>query len=172
MYFLCLATVIFKSCLFKMKFQTQEKELEGATSELACALTVYKPCALPRNALLCSRLCTTWTIHVFGHLSAQEVHNVLALVKLTRAWAPLGHSVPKDLKYTSGAQPFAQKCISRNYAGFVNCESTRISKLRNPVLFTGNVTLVCTGVNVTRTFTYIGVVTRELRMGFVDLKNC
>ena len=64
-----------------------------------CAHTVNKPCAPLRNALLCARSCTPWTLHALGWLSAQEVHKFVWLkfdyertctswaLKCTRTWS-------------------------------------------------------------------------------------
>ena len=58
---------------------SQQKGLECATWKLACTLRVNKPCALLGNAFLCARLCTTWTLQVLGHMSAQEVNKYVCL---------------------------------------------------------------------------------------------
>ena len=79
----------------------RQKKTGVRNLKLACALTVYKPCALPGNALLCARLCTTSTrrLHVLGHLSAQEVHKFVCLkCKSTEDVHHLGTQVHKDLK--------------------------------------------------------------------------
>ena len=61
---------------------------------------------------LCPRLCTTWTFHIVGHLSVQEVHKLVCLkCKLPEGVHHLGTQVRKELKCPSGAQPCAQKCI-------------------------------------------------------------
>ena len=84
---------------------SQQKELECATCELACALRVNKPCALLGNALFCARLFTTWTLQFLGHLSAQEVHKIVYLkCKLPEVVHLLCTHVSKDLKFPSGAQ--------------------------------------------------------------------
>ena len=84
-----------------------------------------KPCTLLGNALLCARLCITWTPQVLGHLSAQEVHKFVWIkCKLPEDVHFLCTQVSKDLKCPSGAHPCAQKSISKQCTRLVNPECT------------------------------------------------
>ena len=52
------------------------------------------------NALLCARFWTTWTLHVLGLLSAQEVYEFVCLkCKLSEDVHHLGTQVHKELKW-------------------------------------------------------------------------